>query len=82
MSAAKDRLQVALDAYRAKEGDGLDQHTKDVLKRLAADWRAAGAFVAVLPNGDNWDVLISDCITASERARTLRRPPLRAPTSL
>ena len=70
MSAAEDRLLVALDAYRAKVGDGLDQRTKDVLNRLAADWRAADAFVAVLPNGDNWDVLISDCITASERART------------
>ena len=70
MSAAKDRMHAAIDAYRAKEGDGLHQHAKDVLNRLAADGRAADAFVAVLPNGDRWDLLISDCITASERART------------
>jgi hypothetical protein len=70
VSAAKDRMHAAIDAYRAKEGDGLHQHAKDVLNRLAADGRAADAFVAVLPNGDHWDVLISDCITASERART------------
>jgi hypothetical protein len=57
VSAAKDRLHAAIDAYRAKEGDGLDQHGKDVLNRLAADGRAADAFVAVLPNGDHWDVL-------------------------
>jgi hypothetical protein len=56
MSAAKDRLQVAIDAYRAKQGDGLDQHAKDVLNRLAADGRAADALVAALPNGDYWDV--------------------------
>ncbi|PNE11387.1 MAG: hypothetical protein CR217_09255 [Beijerinckiaceae bacterium] len=89
MNAAADRLQVAIDAYRAKEGDGLDQHAKDVLKRLAADWRAVDAFVAVLPNGDYWDVLISDCITASERARThamricaLRKRLQRAPNAI
>jgi hypothetical protein len=60
-----------------------------VLNRLAADWRTADAFVAVLPNGDDWDVLISDCITASERARTheericaLRKRLQRAPNAI
>jgi hypothetical protein len=41
-----------------------------VLDRLASDERASDAFVAVLPNGDRWNVLLSDCITANERARS------------
>jgi hypothetical protein len=68
--AAKDRLKVAIARYRAKAGNGLDQDAQKVLDRLAADERAADAFFAVLPNGDRWGVLLSDCITADERARS------------
>jgi hypothetical protein len=69
-AAARDRLQAAIDAHRAENGDGLDEHGHKVLDRLASDERAPDAFVAVLPNGDRWNVLLSDCITANERARS------------
>jgi hypothetical protein len=89
VSAAKDRLQVAIDAYRAKQGDGLDQPAKEVLNRLVADGRAAEAFVAVLPNGNYWDVLISDCVKANERATShamricaLRKKLQKAPNAI
>jgi hypothetical protein len=71
--AAKDRLKEAIARYRAKAGNGLDEHGHKVLDRLAADERAADAFVAVLPNGDRWHVLLEDCIKAEERARTLKK---------
>jgi hypothetical protein len=67
---AKDRLQAAIDAYRAKAGDSLEEHACDVLDRLEADGRAAEAFADILPNGERWEVLVHDCVMAEQQSRT------------
>jgi hypothetical protein len=67
---AKSRLQDAINAYRTAAGDGLDEHAHKVLGRLIDDDCAADTFVSLLPDGNGWDVLLSDCIKANERANT------------
>jgi hypothetical protein len=71
--AAQDHLKKAIADYRAGAGNDLSQDGQKVLNSLAKDGRAADAFVAVLPNGDRWHVLLGDCIKAEERARTLKK---------
>jgi hypothetical protein len=70
---AKSCLQAAINAYRAAAGNGLDEHAHKVLRRLIDDDRAADTFVSLLPDGNGWDVLLSDCITANERASTHKK---------
>jgi Phage integrase family len=70
---AKSRLQDAINAYRAAGGDGLDEHAHKVLGRLIDDDHAVDAFVSLLPDGNGWDALLSDCITANERESTHKK---------
>jgi hypothetical protein len=69
-AAAKDRLQAAVNACRAKAGDSLDERACDVLDRLEADDRSACAFADILPNGERWEVLVHDCVMAEQQSRT------------
>jgi hypothetical protein len=68
-AASKKRLQVAIDAYRAKAGDDLDQHGHKVLDRFAADERAADAFAKF--NVD--DAAAASILTACIEGDLLRR---------
>lgn len=67
---ASNRLQIAIVAYCDAAGDTLDEHGRAVLKRLAADDRASGAFDKFGADGCVATGILSGCIEADLLVRT------------